>query len=178
MWRGLWMARAGQQASLPPASRPDFTSSNTRAVPRSAPASACAALASRPHRRHARCGPSRCAVAPQRPRAGAGAATPIRFAAEARPRYAQAPAVPSLAIAPQLVYLPPVLHASRVPPGNAPTLPLSLRRSEAPARHGQKAMPPCRYFFAAPASSQELRCQDCVENWARLKVSQTPGMNL
>jgi hypothetical protein len=26
----------------------------------------------------------------------------------------------------------------------------------------KRQCPVCRYFFAAPASSQELRCQDCV----------------
>ena len=51
------------------------------------------------------------------------------------------------------------------------------RGSPCPAWSNGNA-PSCRYFFAAPASSQELCCQDCVENRARLKVSQTPGMNL
>ena len=33
---------------------------------------------------------------------------------------------------------------------------------EPPPGMVKRQCPDCRYFFAAPASSQELRCQDCV----------------
>jgi hypothetical protein len=31
----------------------------------------------------------------------------------------------------------------------------------------KRQCPECRYFFAASASSQELRCQDCVDKLSR-----------
>ena len=31
----------------------------------------------------------------------------------------------------------------------------------------KRQCPECRYWFAAPASSQELRCQDCVDKLPR-----------
>ena len=31
----------------------------------------------------------------------------------------------------------------------------------------KRECPECRYFFAVPASSQELRCQDCVDKLPR-----------
>ena len=34
---------------------------------------------------------------------------------------------------------------------------------EPPPGMVKRQCPDCRYFFAAPASSQELRCQDCVD---------------